>query len=209
MGKAVLSNEEAEAREKARRIVIVCGYGCNLDSPLMPYLNRVADFCREKRPDMVIFCGGATQRRTFPGRTEAGVMYGYLYDMLHQVAAPPDWHPAWFTEDESYTTFENIRDAAAVTKMLHAADEASSFRGRGEKITVFCEATRALKVDILVRHFLPRKEKEPRVHLEAVSWELGSPLKELVGTIQTWLSICVPFLNMLLRWQRIRKSKTR
>lgn len=195
----------------AERVVVVCGYGCNLDSPLMPYLNRVADFCRKKRPDAIILCGGATQQKSFPGRTEASVMYGYLYDTLDQIAAPPDWHPAWFAEDESFTTYENIRDAAAVIKMLHAADEASSFRGRGEEITIFCEATRALKVAILARHFLgfPPANGKPPIRIETDSWELMHPLKEFIGTIKDAAAIYLPLLNWFQRRQRIKKSKTR
>lgn len=196
-------------QEKARRIVIVCGYGCSLDSLLMPYLNRVADFCRGFMPNDIILLGGATQRKLFPGKTEADVAYSYLSSIL------PSWsyfgpaNPIWHRAYDVYTAFDAIKEAAVIVNDLHLADEASSFHGRGEKITVFCEATRALKVDMLIRHFLSRKANEPRVHLETVSWELGSPSRELVGTIQTWLSIRVPFLNTLLRWQRIRKSKTR
>ena len=186
-----------------RRIVVVCGYGCNLDSPLKPYLNRVARLCELQKPEHVILCGGATQRRTFPGRTEAGVMGEYLSGKID--FRKTEWIPAWHTLADSYTTYENIRDAAKVINGMNGAIN------RPNIITIFCEATRALKVAILARHFLgfPPEHGDPDIRIETDSWERMHPLKELVGTLKDAGAIYVPWLNTIQRRQREAKSKVR
>ncbi|MBX4190101.1 hypothetical protein KW791_02290 [Candidatus Parcubacteria bacterium] len=57
--------------------VVVCGYGCHLNTPLQHYLDRVVQFTSNK-PRQVIFCGGATQKLSAPGVTEANLMLNYL-----------------------------------------------------------------------------------------------------------------------------------
>lgn len=50
--------------EKPKYIIIVCGYGCHLDTPLRPYLDRVVKFVKEnqheifsiKQTRIIIFC---------------------------------------------------------------------------------------------------------------------------------------------------------
>jgi len=186
-----------------RRIVVVCGYGCNLDSPLKPYLDRVLRFCEERHPVAIILCGGATQQRSFPDETEASVMYKYLKPLEH-------FHPMWFVLGGSYTSYENIRDAAVEIDKLRAAPW-HGMEPRHDEITIFCEATRALKVAMLARHFLgfPPERGEPPVRIETDSWELMHPTLELVGTFKEWLAIRLPFFNDLQSARRMRKSLTR
>jgi hypothetical protein len=191
-----------------RRIVVVCGYGCNLDSPLRPYLDRVAKYCARVRPEYIILCGGQTQQKSFPGRSEADVMYDYLYKRLDSA---PNFHPGWFTEDESFTTYENIRDAAAVIRRLEAAEESHEGWSRPPAVTIFCEATRALKVAMLARHFIgfPPSAGGAPIRIETDSWELMHPTLELVGTLKEWLAIRFPFFNDIQSRTRRRKSLTR
>ncbi len=183
------------------RVVIVCGYGCNLDSPLTPYLNRVARFCQEKTPDAVILCGGATQQTSFPGWTEASVMACYLKS---KIGIPfSTWQPHWFLADDSFSVYENIRDAATAIR--------EHWRSDGIEITIFCEATRALKVGLAARWFLgfPPKHGLSPIRLETDSWELMHPTWELISTIEMELTLRFPLINWFRRRQRIRKSKTR
>lgn len=50
--------------EKTKYIIIVCGYGCHLDTPLGPYLDRVVKFVKENQHEVpsvkstriIIFC---------------------------------------------------------------------------------------------------------------------------------------------------------
>jgi len=183
-----------------RRIVIVCGYGCNLESPLKPYLDRVLQYCFQRRPDAVILSGGATQRKRFPNETEASVMYKYLKPLENHC------HPMWFVRDFAYTTYDNIEQATACVREIehwhHTTDH---------EIVIFCEATRALKVAMLARHFLgfPPERGLPPIRIETDSWELMHPTIELVGTIKEWLAIRFPFLNTIQRNARIRKSRSR
>lgn len=179
-----------------RNIVVVCGYGCNLHSPLQRYLERVARFCEVEVPRHIILCGGATQRKSFPGYTEAGVMKNFLTCEI-------DFHPEWHILDNSYTTYENVRDAAITIRELYLP--------ASNQITIFCEATRALKVAILARYFMgfPPEHGGPEIRIETDSWERMHPFKELIGTIKDFAAIYLPFLNTLQRWQRIAKSKMR
>lgn len=180
-----------------QRVVVVCGYGCNLDSPLKPYLDRVAAFCRDYQPQVIILCGGATQQQTFPGKTEALVMYQYLHDKLF---GDPEsyWYTSVLLENESYTTYENIRGAARMEP-------------GGKEITIFCEATRALKVALLARHFFgfPPANGLPPIRIETDSWELMHPTLELLGTIKEWIAIRFPLLNTLQSRARRRRALSR
>jgi hypothetical protein len=120
-------------------VVLVFGYGCNLETPLRPYLNKVAQFVGEMRP-FVVFCGAETEPRKFPGKTEAAVMFEYIQNCL---PFPLDKEDVVLCED-SRTTYENAEEAA------------QAVREKGwepDQLVVWCEATRALKVDLLVRHF--------------------------------------------------------
>lgn len=183
-----------------RLIVVVCGYGCDLDSPLKPYLDKVIGFGMLRKPDAIVLCGGATMRKRFPDETEASVMYKYLKPL-------EAYHPMWFVLGDSYTTYENIRDAAWV--IGHDITEVTG--EREFEIVIFCEATRALKVAMLARHFLgfPPERGMPPIRIETDSWEPMHPTHELIGTIKEWLAIRFPFLNTLQRTARIRKSETR
>ena len=114
-------------------VVVVCGYGCHLrgpegrPTPLVPYLERVAAFVNKHNPELVIFCGGYTQRKSAPGVSEAGLMSDYLD---HNQVILPGNVTEFRTEKGSYTTYWNIRNAAAAIRnwVLHHA--------RGEKVRV-------------------------------------------------------------------------
>lgn len=186
---------------RLRRIVVVCGYGCNLESPLKGYLDKVIGYCMTRHPDAILLCGGATQQKSFPGETEASVMYQYLKPLRA-------YHPMWYKLSDSYTTYDNIRDAAMA---IRAIEQLTQTTLPDNEIVVFCEATRALKVAMLARHFIgfPPAEGGPVIKIETDSWELMHPTTELVGTVKEWLAIKFPFLNTIQRNARIRKSQNR
>ncbi|MCC6405285.1 MAG: YdcF family protein [Candidatus Yanofskybacteria bacterium] len=179
------------------RLVIVNGYGCDLDSPLKQYLDAVVAFLDEN-PSCVVFTGGQTQRRSFPGMSEASVMASYVRSQV------PDLECV--LEDRSYTTYDNIRNAAMLV------------REKGwepDRILIFCEATRALKVMLLARHFfkewwdsqspvLPNRER--RLQMMTSSWELMHPASELFATVWDWVALTFPFLNEMRSQQRHEKS---
>lgn len=193
-----------------RRIVVVCGYGCNLDSPLRPYLDKVVAWAKANKPDFIILCGGATQQVSFPNETEASVMERFLYERLDSFAAEHNWHPGWWLEGTSYTSYENIRDAARVIADLKNRPW-NGFREPKDEITIFCEATRALKVAILARHFMgfPPERGEPMIRIETDSWELMHPSLELLGTFKEWLAIRFPMFNTFQSRSRRKKSLLR
>ena len=183
---------------KKQHIVVVCGYGCDINSPLAVYIDRVRSFLRVNRVDQVIFCGGETQKKSFPEKTEAQVMCNYL-------AVQPGGHRRYWLETGSYTTFDNVRLAAEKIRIMKSHDDPNA----KFKVTIFCEAQRALKVIRLSRHFMrDLVENVDSITIETVSWERADPVRELKTTIMTWLAIKYPWLGLAERERRrrIRRS---
>lgn len=174
----------------ARHIVVVFGYGCHLVPELKGYLDRVVRFVNERKPDYLFLCGGPTQRKSAPGVSEAGLMRSYLIPRLNYI---PGLMFLW--EENSYTTPDNAEKTAWRIKEERLMD------GQTE-LTVFCEATRALKVDLLVRHFLGR-----RANIETASWELMSPEKQIIGTLYDWAAIRFPPLARYFRNKRLQRAE--
>ncbi len=183
-----------------RHIVVVCGYGCHLrdpegrPTPLMPYLAKVVTYLYMRQPELVIFCGGHTQRDTAPGVTEARLMANYVADAFRGCA--------WFfrgkvrLEEGSYTTLYNIRNAAATIRnwAFHHA------RGEKVRITVFCEATRSPNVVMLARHFMKDLvDSIDDITVETASWERADPFKQVWNLIYNRLAIKYPFLGLAER----------
>jgi hypothetical protein len=194
-----------EDSRKPFHVVLVHGYGCNLDSPLTPYLLRVSDFLRLQRPDVVVTCGGATQRMSRPGKTEAGVMNDFLYDRLDSPMA--DWHPAWFVEEDSYTTLENVLNGSDLVRRLVRDWDA---RWETTTVTVFCETQRSLKTLLCYWLLLPElRRAHRRVQVETYSWELANPLLEIPKLFNELLMLYVPAWRRYLRSKRIAASEKR
>ncbi len=180
-------------------MAVVCGYGCDINSPLRPYLDRVGEFLRVNNIEAVILCGGETRKATFPGKSEARVMYDYL-----RITAN---HSADFViEDKSYTTYDNIRLAADRIRRMRP-------RGREDikfKITIFCESQRDLAVEIAARYFMRNlvADVEGDIRTETVSWERLHPSKALFKANMMWLAIKFPWLGIAdrERYRRIERS---
>lgn len=98
-------------------------------------------------------------------------------------------------EEDSYTTPDNIANAAKIIQNDGLMEE-------GTTLTVFCEATRALKTDLLVRHFIGR-----RATIETASWELMSPIKQIVSTLYDLAAIKFPLLARYFRSKRLQRAE--
>ena len=173
----------------AKHVIIVCGYGCHLVPELRQYLDRIALFCNAHQPDCLILCGGFTQRKSAPGRSEARLMKEYILPELNYAPG------LVYTEEDSYTTPDNISNAAQTMR-------SESLLQEDTKLTVFCEATRALKTDLLIRHFIGR-----RADIETASWELMSPAKQIVMTLYDWAAIKFPPLARYFRSKRLQRAE--
>lgn len=188
-----------------RHVVVVCGYGCHLsdsegnDTPLVPYLNKVVHYLNMRQPELVIFCGGRTQCGTAPEVSEARLMADYVADGFRDCA--------WIfrgkvrIEDNSYTTYENIRNAAAAVRNwgFHHA------RGDKVRITIFCEATRSPNVVMLARHFMRDLVDDiDGITVETSSWERADPFKQAGNLIYNKLAITYPWLGLAEREHRRR-----
>lgn len=168
--------------------VVVCGYGCHLVPELQKYLDRVIEFANKERPEYLVMCGGFTQRKSAPGISEAALMKSFI---IPRLSYTPDY---LFLEEDSYTTPDNIERAAKLIRFLLWTSDT--------KLTVFCEATRALKVDDAVRYYLSR-----RANLETSSWELMSPTKQIISMLYDWAAIRFSPLAHYLRNKRIRRAE--
>ncbi|OGN06717.1 MAG: hypothetical protein A2669_00065 [Candidatus Yanofskybacteria bacterium RIFCSPHIGHO2_01_FULL_48_25b] len=183
-------------------VVVVCGYGCHLNTQLRSYLDRVAEFINRHNPQLVILCGGETQKKTAPGRTEASVMAEYLVD-VHQKT------PRFQVSPDSFTTFENIRDAVdVIRRQVWRVGRCGGFMVR---VTIFCEAQRAPLVVMLARHFMGGLvESIDDITVGTGSWERQDPFKQVWNMIASKLAIKFPRLGIAERQRssRIRRSFT-
>ena len=184
-------------------VLVVCGYGCHLNRELIRYLHAVADVINAYKPHLMVLCGGATQQTSAPYRTEAETMLQFL----EEPGRLTHW-PHLLMEEGSFTTLENIRDAAQAIQKHYGR----GFRGPEKldaRIVLFCEASRALKVSILARHFFgfPPERGLPPIELRTVSWELMHPLRELQATLYDALSLYMPGLARYWGWKRRRRAR--
>lgn len=202
--------------KEKRHVVVVCGYGCHLDTPLQPYLNRVWNFLFPKnynqppwgeyQPRAVILCGGYTQRKSAPGTSEAGLMKTYLVDMVSANHWPKFLQV--FVEDESYTTYANIQNAAWWIGNWFI--RRGIFGDEKVRITIFCEATRAANVIMLARHFMGDfVDSIDDITVETASWERADPFKQASNLIYNKLATTYPWLGLAEREhrRRIRRSE--
>lgn len=195
-GRPVGDSQEGKRRT---RFTVVCLYGHDLNSPLGSYLSKVADDCIMRSPQTVIVCGGETQPVKYPGLSEARVASSYLSSRFTAFMGN-----RIYEEPYSFTTHENIRNAAARMKRVsHRELERCD-------ITIWCEATRALKVAALARAYMgfPPAHDCPPIRIKTDSWEQMHPVKELVGTIKDYMCIYVPGFGDLHSWHRRRKART-
>lgn len=171
---------------KSGEIVVVCGYGCFLTGKYAKYLGRVAEYVRGNTVEKVIVCGGPTQQQSAPGCSEAQVMRIFLEQ---RISAPI------VEEDESYTTFANLRNARAQLP----------FPTPAVTIVIFCDAIRALKVRLLA-------EKEFHgyaVRIETFDIGAGSAKKQLISTCGETLLLFFPFIMKAKEWCVRVRAKTR
>lgn len=187
-----------------RRIFVVCGYGCHLNTPLMSYLDRVVTFLNMTQPELVVFCGGQTQCNTAPGVSEARMMADYVADEFRHCACI--FQGKVRLEDNSYTTYENVRNAAAAIRNwgFHHA------RGEKLRVTIFCEATRSANVVMLARHFMgDLVDSIDDITVETASWERADPFRQAGNLIHNKLAITCPWLGLAERERRrrIRRSE--
>ena len=166
----------------------IFGYGCHLNTELKQYLDNNVEFANRERPDCMVFSGGFTQRKSAPGVSEARLMKDYVIPRLC-------YTPKYILlEEDSYTTPDNAR---------RLAENAEWFSWTAQtKLTVACEATRALKVDDAIRYYLGR-----RTNLVTSSWELMSPTKQIISTLYDWAAIRFTPLARYLRNKRIRRAE--
>lgn len=183
-----------EVGEKVH-VLVVCGYGCHLHTPLKPYLDRVVRFIQENKPDEVIFCGGFTQRKT-ADTSEALLMLQYVTDKLGEKNEGTFMYP----ESNSYTSLENIRQAAKIILSWHPINKL--------KITIFCEAQRAPNVIMLARHFMADiVESIDDITVETASWERADPFKQAYNMIYNRLAIRFPYLARRECQKRLRRAE--
>ena len=196
--------------EKSKRhIVVVCGYGCHLkdpsggDTPLKPYLDKVAGYMNTRQPELAVFCGGHTQNKTAPGVSEARLMVDYVADEFRHCAQT--FLGKVRLDATSYTTLENIRNAATAIRNwgFHHA------RGEKVRVTIFCEAHRAPNVVMLARHFMRDLVDDiGDISVETASWERADPFKQAWNLFYNRMAIKHPWLGLAEREHRRRVRRS-
>lgn len=157
------------------------------------YLDRVVKFCNRESPDVIIFSGGYTNRKTAPDLSEAEMMHRYVIKRLPLCCLPFYRHV--LLEKGSYTTPESVINVAAVIRQCNLLP------AENVKFTVFCNTSRSIAVDLLYRRFIGR-----RPDIEAIDWEMESPELQIVGLLYAWLVSKIPLLVRIHRFFRIRRS---
>lgn len=184
------------ADQEKKIVLIVCGYGCHLDTPLKPYLDRVVRFIKENEQhiQMIIFCGGFTQQKSAPGVSEAMLMREYIYSNLEEIRSPAFWI---YYENHSYTSFKNIESAVEIIRTDRLYDNC--------RIVIFCEATRSANIIMLARHFiLDMVNSIDDITVETGSWERADPFKQVGNLIYNKIAITFPWLGLAEREHRRR-----
>lgn len=189
-----------------RHILIINGYGCHLDTPLKPYLDRVVLFFNDipwfVYPQL-IFSGGPTQQKTAPGVTEAGLMARYVSKHPNRRIR----FSKFFKEDMAFTSYDNIsRSAELICNVLPKASP-NRYPFDHTSITIFCEATRSANIVMLARHFLlPFVNSIDDITVETASWERADPFKQAGNLIYNKLAITYPWFG-LAKWERRRRMR--
>jgi hypothetical protein len=188
---------------------IVQLYGCDLESPLRPFLDFTFQRMLQERPGTMLLCGGATQQALFPGKTEAGVACEYLTRRLaqeHQRWPEFEYRPVFIPKDRSFTTEENVRDACAYIQSVPGID----LHWDEVRVRAFCETSRSLKSMGFYWDFLPEvREHGQRVWMECLHWELQHPDSELAKANAAWLSRRFPLVGRILGGIRRLRAKHR
>jgi len=184
--------------KRTKTILIVNGYGCQLVPVLVGYLDGVCAFMQSNVVDLMILCGGQTQRKTFPGVSEAQLMLDYIKGNIAPTLIPDD---VVLLED-TYWTFENI---VAAAKAIN--DREGVLNPDDARMTIFCEAQRSLTVQIVAYQYLGKYWG--RIKFKTVSWELRDPKKELDTADNVLRAIRYPRFADLMRIEKIRLSEER
>ena len=123
--------------EKQGTLAVVLGYGCHLTEPIKRYLETVVAYESAYEFEAAIVTGGFTQPKSAPGISEAAMMAGYLESF--GLKAP------LILEERARTTTENLRGVLRVMQ---------EYGLKPERIMIFCDSCRALKVRLLARLIL-------------------------------------------------------
>lgn len=201
-----------------QHVLIVNGYGCHtqFEDPKIDrflkgyrrYLKRVARFIDEYLPDYLVFSGAETQQSSAPGRSEAKVMWDYVFPRLNKVAREKYLHMKQVgLEKRAFTTFYNSYYAYGA---LFTAIGTGVLRNEPCLITHFCEALRGPNVNQCDRAFLiTLVEDIDDLQLETESWERADPFKQVANLVYNRLAIKYPRLGLAEREQHRRMLRAK
>ena len=179
-----------------KQIVIVCGYGCHLTPGYQEYLRRVVRYIGENFVELIIVCGGKSQQKTAPDKSEAEVISSFLQN-------EPDWEelyagrcglPKIICETCSLTTLKNLGNAK---------DFIGEFSPKEYRLIIFCDASRALKVKLLAMSIFPEYD------IQIETYDLssrGEVKKQLMATNFEVLALKFPFLSRWHHQQRVKRA---
>lgn len=201
-----------------QHVLIVNGYGChtrfedqNVDRFLKGYrryLDRAARFINEYLPDFLVFSGAETQQNSAPGRSEAKVMWDYIFPRLNKVARERYLHMKQVRlEERAFTTFYNSHYAYGTIFM---AIGTGVLKNEPCLITHFCEVHRGPNVNQCDRaSLITLVEDIDDLRLETESWERADPFKQVANLVYNRLAIKYPRFGLAEREQRRRMLRAK
>lgn len=166
---------------RTQKIVVVCGYGCDLHPAYKRYLMRVARYVHgDAGVWCVIVSGGLTQQKRFPNTSEAAVMRRFL-------ETTGEVHIRIMEDHDAYTSYTNMLGARDIMERLGERAGPDD-----NDLVIFCDAIRALKVKVIAERVLQKYHIAIETHDLAPR---GSAARQLVPTLIDSLAAYVPLVN--------------
>lgn len=167
-------------------VLLVFGYGCRMTPELVMYLEKVVGWCNSNHPETVIYSGADTNRQTEGDTTEAGLMMDYIARRL-------DYTPLHLKEEGAHTTVENIQNCAHLVK-VHG--------GPNARVTVACEATRALGIRVAALICWGRSVNLVTEKFDTTWLGLKSPILAMYNLVL----LALPGAKNLMHATRVRRA---
>ncbi len=180
---------------RTQKIVIVCGYGCDLHPKYRQYLTRVARYVNgDAGVWCVIVSGGPTQQKRFPNTSEAAVMRRFL-------ETTGEVHMRIMEDHDAYTSYTNMVGARDIMERLGKRAGPDD-----NDLVIFCDAIRALKVKVIAERVLQKY----RITMETCDLApRGAAGKQVWQTLIDSLAAYVPPVNFFKESVRRMLAKGR
>jgi hypothetical protein len=194
-----------DMREDVTKVLIVCGYGCEMDYDYKRFIEFCTEFIRANDIEIVIACGGSTQKSKNETEAQCIIKAFYSefesYKMLDKISNKTGFtNPKFIEESSSYTSLENLVNAKECLKKLELDRHNTS-------IWIACKIEKSLYIRMLIDKIYC---KELWYHVWAIAYDNAKPKdaeREFRHLILKYLALKFPPLKKLAHWLKVRKSR--